>query len=54
MIFEVEDGPALVERVADRVELQIVDARHVRAVTHLDVDREQIDRALDVFAEALG
>jgi threonine aldolase len=54
VIFEVDDGPALVERVADRVELQVVDAHHVRAVTHLDVDREQIDRALEVFAEALG
>jgi threonine aldolase len=54
VIFEVDDGPALVQRVADRVELQVVDGRHVRAVTHLDVDREQIDRALGVFAEALG
>jgi threonine aldolase len=54
VIFEVDDGPALVERVADRVELQVVDARHVRAVTHLDVNREQIDRALEVFAEALA
>lgn len=54
VIFEVGDGPALVERLADRVELQVVDARHVRAVTHLDVTGEQIDRALEVFAEVLG
>jgi threonine aldolase len=54
VIFAVDDGPALVERLADSVELQLVDARHVRAVTHLDVNREQIDRALAAFAEVLG
>jgi len=54
VIFEVDDGPALVERLADRVELQVVDARRVRAVTHLDITGEQIDRALEVFAEVLS
>lgn len=54
VIFAVDDGPAFVERMADRVELQVVDARHVRAVTHLDVTREQIDRALEVFSGALA
>jgi threonine aldolase len=53
-IFEVDDAPALVERLADRVELQAIDARHVRAVTHLDVSRADVDRALAIFADALG
>jgi threonine aldolase len=53
VIFEVDDAPALVGRIADRVELQVVDASHVRAVTHLDVSRADIHRALDAFAEEL-
>jgi threonine aldolase len=53
VIFEVDDAGALVRRVADRVELQVVDARHVRAVTHLDISRADIDRALEAFAEEL-
>jgi threonine aldolase len=54
VIFEVDDAPGLVERIADRVELQVVDARHVRAVTHLDVGRAEIERALGAFAEELA
>ena len=53
VIFEVDDAPALVQRIADRVELQVVDAQRVRAVTHLDVSRADIDRAVDAFAEEL-
>jgi threonine aldolase len=53
VIFEVDDARSLVQRIADRVELQVVDARHVRAVTHLDISRADIDRALDAFAEEL-
>ena len=49
VLFGVEDGPALVERIADRVELQAVGPKRVRAVTHLDVDRDGIDRALEAF-----
>jgi threonine aldolase len=49
VLFDVEDGPDLVERLADRVELQAVGPKRVRAVTHLDVDREGIDRALEAF-----
>jgi threonine aldolase len=49
VIFEVEDAPALVERVADRVELQALSAARVRAVTHLDVDRDAIDEALSTL-----
>ena len=54
VIFEVEDAPGLVDRLADRVELQAIDAGRVRAVTHLDVGRADVDRALEAFAEALG
>jgi threonine aldolase len=53
VIFEVEDAVGLVSRLGDRVELQVVDQRHVRAVTHLDVGRADIERALAAFADAL-
>ena len=53
VIFEVPDAPALVREVADDVELQAVDARRVRAVTHLDIRRADIDRALAVLGQAL-
>jgi threonine aldolase len=53
VIFSVADAPALVERVADRVELQAFDARRVRAVTHLDVSRSDVERALEMLAEEL-
>jgi threonine aldolase len=54
VIFEVDDAPGLVKRIADRVELQEVDPRHVRAVTHLDVGRADVERALQAFAEELA
>ena len=54
VIFEVEDAPALVSRIADRVELQSFGAHRVRAVTHLDVSREDVERALEAFASELG
>jgi threonine aldolase len=54
VIFEVEDAPGVVARLADRVELQAIDAGHVRAVTHLDVGRADVERALQGFSEALG
>lgn len=50
VLFEVEDGPGLVKRIADRVELQAVGPKRVRAVTHLDVTRDDIDRALSAFS----
>ena len=49
VIFEVDDGPAFVERYADRVELQAVGPTRVRAVTHLDVNSDGIDEALAAF-----
>jgi threonine aldolase len=54
VIFEVDDAPDLVRRLADRVELQAVDATRVRAVTHLDVTRADVEQALSIFADALG
>ena len=54
VIFSVDDARSLVERIADRVELQVVDARHVRAVTHLDIGAGDIERALEAFAAELG
>jgi threonine aldolase len=53
VIFEVDDAPALVTRVADRVDLGAVDERRVRAVTHLDVTVEDVDAALAVIAESV-
>ncbi len=54
VIFSVDDARGLVRRVADEVELQAFDARRVRAVTHLDVSREDVERALEVLARELG
>ena len=54
VIFEVEDAPGLVARIADRVELQAFGVDRVRAVTHLDVSREDVERALEAFAAKLG
>ncbi len=54
VIFSVDDAPGLVARVADRVEVQAFDAHRVRAVTHLDVSREDVELALEAFASELG
>ncbi len=53
VIFRVEDAPALVERVAGEVDVIALDTRRVRAVTHLDIDRPQIELALNAFKTAL-
>ena len=52
VIFEVDDARALVERVADRVELGL-DRRRVRAVTHLDITTPEIERAVSAIADAV-
>jgi threonine aldolase len=54
VIFEVDDAQALVDRLADRVELWAVDAHRVRAVTHLDVSAADIEQALAAFSDALA
>jgi threonine aldolase len=53
VVFAVPDAQALVGAVQDQVELTAIDRRRVRAVTHLDVDAEAIDRALSAIAAAL-
>ncbi|MEO8969378.1 MAG: threonine aldolase family protein [Solirubrobacteraceae bacterium] len=53
VIFEVDDAPGLVQQVAGEVELQPLDQRRVRAVTHLDVDAEDIERAVAAIERAL-
>jgi len=52
VIFEVTDAPLFVERVSGEVDLLPLGPRMVRAVTHLDVDRAQIERALEAFEAA--
>ena len=54
VVFEVSDARALVRKVADRVELNQVDATHVRAVTHLDIATEDIERAVSAIADTVG
>jgi threonine aldolase len=54
VIFEVADARAAAARLAERVELSALDATRLRAVTHLDVARADIDTALGALAEVLG
>jgi threonine aldolase len=55
VIFEVGDAVAASGALWDEgVQLAPIDARRVRAVTHLDVDRDGIERALDVIRRVLG
>jgi threonine aldolase len=51
VIFEVDDAEAFVHGVAGEVELVAIGPQRVRAVTHLDVDRPGIERALAAIAE---
>ena len=53
VMFDVDDAPALVERLRGRVRLGALGAHRVRAVTHLDVDREQVRSALESIAAAI-
>ncbi len=53
VIFEVSDAPAFERALASEVDLLAVGPRHVRAVTHLDVDRAEIDAALAAVAAAV-
>jgi threonine aldolase len=53
VIFAVPDAPGLVARLAAEVELQALDAGRVRAVTHLDVGDDDIDRAAVAIRRAI-
>jgi threonine aldolase len=54
VIFAVADAPGVVARLAERVELVAIGSEHLRAVTHLDVGRADIETALQALAEELG
>ena len=55
VVFEVPDAASVVARCRDEgVLIGALDARHARAVTHLDVDDDRIDRAAKVLAGALS
>ncbi len=54
VFFEVDDAPGLVRRVADRVDIQASGPTQIRAVTHLDVSRADVESALEAFAQELG
>ena len=53
VIFDVADAHALERALAPEVDLLAIGRTRVRAVTHLDVDRAQIDAALGAIAAAL-
>lgn len=50
VIFEVPDAPAFERALAPAVDLLAIGPTRVRAVTHLDVDRAEIDAALSAIA----
>jgi threonine aldolase len=55
VIFDVHDAPALVRALERRGVLAgALGARRVRLVTHLDLDRAAIDRALEALRAELG
>jgi threonine aldolase len=54
VIFQVPRAREFVGRISDRVELQAMDGRRVRAVTHMDVDEAGIERAVAAIADELG
>ncbi len=54
VMFAVDDADELVRRAAAEVELTAADARRVRAVTHLDVTRADVEHALVALARLLG
>jgi threonine aldolase len=54
VIFAVEDAPALADRLADEVDVLALDSHRVRAVTHLDVARGEIEAAIGAFERVLA
>ena len=53
IVFGVPDARRLLAAVGDQVELNLVDAEHIRAVTHMDVDEAGVRRAIDAIAAAV-
>jgi threonine aldolase len=55
VIFEVDDPAGVVAALlAEGVEMTQMGPGRIRAVTHLDVDRAGIERALEVLRKVLG
>jgi threonine aldolase len=54
VVFAVPDALGLIGRLHEEgVEVSPLDSRRLRAVTHLDVDRAGVERALEVIAASL-
>ena len=53
VMFEVDDARHLTRRLQPEVDLQPLDGRRIRAVTHLDLTAREIDRALVEIERAL-
>ena len=53
IVFGVQDARRLLAAVGEQVELNLVDAQHIRAVTHMDVDKAGVRRAIDAIAAAV-
>ena len=55
VIFETDDAPGRAEELRrEGVDIGALDARRIRAVTHLDVDRAGIDRALEAMRKVFA
>jgi threonine aldolase len=55
VIFQLEDAVGTSDELREAgVQLTRMDTRWMRAVTHLDVDRAGIERALEIFRQVLG
>jgi threonine aldolase len=55
VIFEVEDPAGVITALlADGVEMTQMGPGRIRAVTHMDVDRAGVERALEVLRKVLG
>ena len=54
VIFEVDDPNAVLGAVWEQVELSPFGPGRLRAVTHMDVDRADVDRALAAISEAVA
>jgi threonine aldolase len=55
VIFAVADAPGLAAALREAgVEVSTLGPRRVRMVTHLDIDRAGVERALDALRAALG
>jgi threonine aldolase len=55
VILDVDDAPRRWQELAEAgVEVTPIGPTRIRAVTHLDVDRADIDRALEAFRRVLG